>query len=1525
MKNLVIALALFVLTGLPGSPWAETPTSPSLAASGHVCRIYDYEKWRREHPPPAGKGLGGANVGEPRTVRMIYFLPNDRPFRQEVVDSMKVRILQAQSFFAEQMEAHGYGRKTFRIETDPQGEPVVHRVDGEYSDDYYRFEAGSHFASRQEVYRAFLLEGNVLALVMDTGHETLWPGVLGWGEGGRDGGTAAVTDDLDRKLLAHELGHAFGILHDFRDGAYIMSYGPGQDRLSACNAGFLSVHPYFDPSIPEEGTGGPHIELVSSTVYPLNAESVSIQAKFSDWDGLHQVRFNAGRGLKSCKALEGAKEAIAEFEYDGISSASGDPRGDRIWIEAVDSYGSPAREFYTLQEDPVPPRPVALAIVSGDRQQGATGTTLSQPLVVVVRDQYGDPVPDTPVSFRITLGAGKLSGRYAVENIRSGGDGRAKVVLTLGPDPGRNTVGVFLGGRELVAFRAEGLETSVAALEGDYRSWRLPQGATVRLGKGVLGKGDKAVALSVDGRCLAVASTIGVWLYEVATSRTLALLPSGGPVHSVALSFAGTLAAGLASGEVELWDVETGERTSHLKHGNGGRVSSLVFSTDGVLLASGARDEVNLWDVAARQRMASLEGHTGSVFSVSFSPDGTYLVSGSRDGEIKLWDVATGEEVATLESPDPITSLAFSPDGATVASAGSNRTVRLWDLATQTQSASLSSQSYRVLSLSFGSPDGGILAVGNVDGTVTLWDVATQEVAANLEGHGGAVHSVAFSSDGATLLSAAVDGKVRLRDMETGSVAVFSGHRSLSAMAVAPTRSLLAWGYPDGSVALWDLRTRRREAVLEGHRHDVNSVSFSPDGGLLAVGSPGEVALWHITTRKRIATLEGHRRWVHREGGSTGYSSQVPSLSFSSDGTLLASGALDSTVILWDARKREQVATLETPAGVRSVSFSPDGSLLAAGDREGTVILWDVGTRGRIATLEGHSSEVNAVLFSPDGRTLASGSWDRTIRLWDVARHSHIATLEDWSWIHSVAFSPDGTHLLSGSRNRMTLWDVATGEVTTTLEGHNGKVLSVAFSSGGTTVVSGSEDGTILVWDLLPRPRALTMVPANGQQGPAGDALAEPLVVLVRDQYGAALAGATVTFSVKAGGGRLSVETTTTDAHGRAASTLTLGSQPGPNHVEVTVDGLEPVTFTAVGLAVARTVDKLSGDEQQGPAGDALDEPFVVEVSDQNGNALAGTQVTFAVTNGEGTLSVTRATTDAQGRATTTLTLGRTPGATSVEVTVAGLAPVTFTALGVAIPQTLTRLSGDEQAAEPGEQLPEPLVVSVRDQNGTAYPGAVVTFALTGDGGTLSALSDTTDAEGQAATTLTLGDEYGTYTVVATVADLEPVTFAATAKASPDFDDDGEVGFGDFFLFAEAFGGSDPRFDLDGSGSVDFADFFLFAENFGQPARAKLVALAREMIGLPEGPQLRQNAPNPFNSGTVISWFQLQSGPARLEVFAVTGQRVAVLHEGPRKAGLHRLRWDGRDDQGRQLGSGVYVYRLVTAEAVQTRKLTLLR
>ena len=304
----------------------------------------------------------------------------------------------------------------------------------------------------------------------------------------------------------------------------------------------------------------------------------------------------------------------------------------------------------------------------------------------------------------------------------------------------------------------------------------------------------------------------------------------------------------------------------------------------------------------------------------------------------------------------------------------------------------------------------------------------------------------------------------------------------------------------------------------------------------------------------------------------------------------------------------------------------------------------------------------------------------------------------------------------------------------------------------------------------------------------------------------------------------------------------------------------------------------VSGDGQQGPAGATLAVAFVVSVLDADGAAFAGAAVSFSVTAGGGTLSAATATSDASGQASTTLTLGSTPGSNSVTATVAGLGSATFTATGYTTPHSLTIVSGDGQEGPAGAQLDAPFVVSVSDENGSAIAGAAVSFSVTAGGGTLTALTATTNANGRAATTLRLGSTPGDNTVEATVAGLDVgVTFSATGQET----------------------------DLAG-----FDDFFSSGKLAGQAL---------------EGPQLLQNAPNPFNSQTILSYFLLKSGSARLEVFALSGQRVAVLQQGPQQAGLHRLHWDGRDAAGRPVASGAYLYRLVTEEVVLTRKLILLR
>ena len=622
--------------------------------SVYFCASFDYEQRRLNHPPQAGKRALDLNVGEPRTVRMIYFLPNDRPVRQEVADEMKAMIRQVQIFYAEQMQAHGYGNLTLRVETDAQGKPLVHRVDGQHSDGHYLYDA---LIVYDEIGQVFDLQENNYIVLVDLSIGIIrirgtWLGGHGIGRG-KAGGTAMVGSRVDFRLVAHELGHTFGLSHDFRDDAYIMSYGAKRNSLSACAAEFLAAHPYFNPDSPIKRIQPPTVEVISPLTYLAGSESVSIQLKVEDSEALYQVFLRTDGEVKTCRGLEGERNAIIEFEYDGsIPSSPGSRLSDRI------------------------AHPINVKVVDTEGNANGTNVVLAERSshLITILEGHTDEVnavafsPDSNI-----LASGDRDGSVILWDV-----GNREFIGTLGGDGGEV---------KSVAFSPDGATLASGAWSA-VKLWDVGNRELI----GTL-KGDRygvnSVAFSPESATLASGFWDGkVILWDVATGEVITTFEGHKDVvTSVAFSLpdGATLASGSKDGTIKLWDVGNRVLLDTLE-GHAYGVNEVAFSPDGATLASGSWRTIKLWDMRNRGVNATLEGHMHHVTSVAFSPDGATLASGSRDGTIKLWDVSSGGEIVTFANTSQNNPVAFSSGGTTLASGSGGGTIALWDVSPYTAS-----------------------------------------------------------------------------------------------------------------------------------------------------------------------------------------------------------------------------------------------------------------------------------------------------------------------------------------------------------------------------------------------------------------------------------------------------------------------------------------------------------------------------------------------------------------------------------------------------------------------------------------------------------------------------------------------------------------------------------------------------------------------------------------------------------------------------------------------------------------------
>jgi WD40 repeat protein len=458
-----------------------------------------------------------------------------------------------------------------------------------------------------------------------------------------------------------------------------------------------------------------------------------------------------------------------------------------------------------------------------------------------------------------------------------------------------------------------------------------------------------ALSVSPDGH-LAFASDDGrVRVAEPAAGRQTVL--DVGPGGGVSFARNGRLL--VYGGSTPAQIVAPGTAAKSCELGTGPAASATMAGDFSVVVRNGIG---YVWDATTCELVHTIGRVGQTAVRVVASPDGQ-RVAFLSGREARVADVATGRIRHRLVHPGEITSLAFSADGRRIVTGGRDRLARVWNGMTGKMLHELEGHQGQVLDVAIGLA-GAEIATASTDGTARVWDAATGELRAPLFGHTNFVRAVDFSPDGQSLVTASVDGTARTWALNGRRLATLAGHEGpvLDAQFSPDGYSVVTAGQ-DGSVRVWDAGTRPnlRRAQLE-----------RPEpGGRMATSDDGV-----------IATADGPLVRLERPDGATselaGHRLEISSVGFSPDGTRLVTAGRDHDVILWDVESERPLRVLRGHFGsVSDARFSPDGRwIVTAGPR--SVGVWKASDGELTQLLFGPEGPFTAATFLADSRTIVA-------------------------------------------------------------------------------------------------------------------------------------------------------------------------------------------------------------------------------------------------------------------------------------------------------------------------------------------------------------------------------------------------------------------------------------------------------------------------------------------------------------------------------------------------------------------------
>lgn len=622
----------------------------------------------------------------------------------------------------------------------------------------------------------------------------------------------------------------------------------------------------------------------------------------------------------------------------------------------------------------------------------------------------------------------------------------------------------------------------------DYTQWGVPEGAKARIGKGTF----TDMQLSRDGTRLAIASSTGVWLYDVSTGDEIALITENTAlIGRVAFSPDGTtLATAGGDNKCHIWDVETQKLLSTFQVPDW--LHSLTFLDDGKTVVGEALidkishpllgGETSVWDVPKVWMWDASSGKLLDAFTTElprFNPmkdartwvmvkafannDRVIFAFENKDGTISVKDGRTNREIATLPKPkSEVRAFSFAPDGK-VLGVATARNVYLWDLGTGEQVLTFPK---RVANFS-GNPsilvfskDERTLAIAGLD-DIEIWNTDTHSRVATLKNTDGGLWKFVLSADGTTLIT--------------------MNHH--------------------GTVDLWSATTGKHERTLTtGYTSRFSMLAFTHDGKTIASSTGSKVHLWDTSTATeklrmqlpgRIEGVNKHIEPNLRAAVPMVRGSEIASLAFSEDNTTLAAFTVSDKVEIWDVTTGKYNNGYPLEGILRRVPHGPLTDDLGSIPTPRTSVIYHIFA----ASFERSGYAWHTAVFSPNSEKLAVKNQNDIVEVWDVLTQRRLCTLAgsspNWSpaLTFTLAFTQDSEVLAIGEGTDVHLSNTDTGKTFATFSTSKKKlnlidkiqeffglqrfdvpVGAVALARAGEPlIVAASAGETIHLWDVSTR------------------------------------------------------------------------------------------------------------------------------------------------------------------------------------------------------------------------------------------------------------------------------------------------------------------------------------------------------------------------------------------------------------------------------------------------------------------------